>query len=346
MCHRISRAAAVARARRRGRWPIALAALALVACTKEGRHFDAAGPFDQLPPTTSDGDGTADTAPPRDLGPPVPLSLATLNVRNFFDDADDPVKQDDLPSAAEAAAKLRAVGQALRALDADVVALQEVENRALLTRLRDEELGAMGYTEARLLEGNDTRGIDVALLSRFPVLQVISHATDRFQGADGDTKYYAFSRDCLEVTLEPTGGRRLVLLINHLRAHDSGAAAAEADARRYAQANRVREIAGEALRTVPDANLAVLGDLNDQPNTKTLTLLTRGTPALIDVTTLLPAAERYTTVYQGDKELVDYVLVSSGLRADLVAGSVRIPRDSVFDSLSDHFPVVAEFILE
>lgn len=324
-----------------------LTALAQGACTREGTAMDGASPAPDAAPA-SDGVPAPDSAGSLDvtLGPTVKVKLVTFNVRNFFDEVDDPVKQDDLPSAAAVADKLGAIGEALRTLDADIVALQEVENRELLTRLRDGELAALGYTDVRLLEGNDPRGIDVALLSRFPVPQAISHVKDRFQGVDGDTSYYAFSRDCLEATVEPSPGRRLVLLINHLRAHDTGTAAAEADARRYAQANRVREIAEEALRANPEANLAVVGDLNDPPGSKTLALLAQRTPPLHDVTTELPQADRYSTIYAGKKELVDYILVSPGLRADLTAGGVTIRHENVFDALSDHFPVVAEFILE
>jgi len=59
------------------------------------------------------------------------------------------------------------VAAVLEALDADAVLLQEVEDLPLLGRLA---LRA-GYPEARLLDGNDPRGIDVGLLSRLPVVR-------------------------------------------------------------------------------------------------------------------------------------------------------------------------------
>jgi endonuclease/exonuclease/phosphatase family metal-dependent hydrolase len=51
----------------------------------------------------------------------------------------------------------------------DILALQEVENRAVLERLRTQYLGPAGYRESILVEGGDPRGIDVAFLSRFPL---------------------------------------------------------------------------------------------------------------------------------------------------------------------------------
>ena len=53
---------------------------------------------------------------------------------------------------------------------ADVIALQEVENIAVLERLRTEHLGDLGYLPAILVEGTDVRGIDVAFLSKLPLL--------------------------------------------------------------------------------------------------------------------------------------------------------------------------------
>ena len=53
---------------------------------------------------------------------------------------------------------------------ADIIALQEVENLAVLERLRREYLGDLGYLPAILVEGADKRGIDVAFLARLPLV--------------------------------------------------------------------------------------------------------------------------------------------------------------------------------
>jgi endonuclease/exonuclease/phosphatase family metal-dependent hydrolase len=223
-----------------------------------------------------------------------------------------------------------------------VVALQEVENIGLLSRLNTDELASLGYKEVRLSPGNDMRGINVALLSRFPVVKFMSHAGDRFQGVDGDQTTYGFSRDCLEVRLEAGPGRFLTLLINHLAATESP----DAVPRRHAQAAQVRRIADDTLKYRPDANLAVVGDLNDTPGSKTLQLIQTGTPPLFDLLTLVPASQRFTFYYGSQKEQIDYILVSPGLKSDLQAGSVLADHATVFKNASDHYPVVARFTLE
>lgn len=140
---------------------------------------------------------SADTAPPGET-----VSLMTFNVENLFDAEDDPGRDDRtyLPieakrNQAHRAAcaeidnpywrdqclnwdwdedvverKLAAVAAAILQVEdgrgPDIVALQEVENIAILERLRTEYLQPAGYGPAILIEGADDRGIDVAFLSR------------------------------------------------------------------------------------------------------------------------------------------------------------------------------------
>ena len=275
-----------------------------------------------------------------DASGPASLTLATFNVRNFFDADNDPLKLDDVPNPSDVTKKIAALGAALRMIDADVIALQEVENLQILTRLRDDALSDEGYGEVRLVEGNDPRGIDVALLSRHPVTRQISHKDDHFPGVDGDTVSHGFSRDCLEVDLD-VKGRKVTLLINHLRAKGYGSDDA---AQRNAQAARVRAIADAILAANAQALLTVVGDLNDVPTSRALTLLMQGNPPLTDPTSGNPPLQRYTVAW-GNKEQVDYLLLSPALRASLVPGSATAIHTNIFSATSDHFPVKAAFTL-
>ncbi len=281
-----------------------------------------------------------------DVGSPVEITIATYNVKNFFDDVDDPTHEDDLPKTSAVEAKIKSLGGAIRLINADILALQEVENKALLTKLNTQELAGLGYKELRLIEGNDMRGIDVALLSKYSVTGLKSHIQDRFQGVDGDTNTYGFSRDCLEVTIEAPLGQTVTLLINHLRALSYGNDENEAILRRHAQANRVREISDEILKRSPDANLAIVGDLNDTPNSKTLSLIKQTISPLFNLLELAPTDTQYTVKYQEGPMQFDYILVAPGLKKDYREGSVKALHDDIFRSVSDHYPVIASFDLQ
>ncbi|PWU15165.1 MAG: hypothetical protein C5B49_12235 [Bdellovibrio sp.] len=55
-----------------------------------------------------------------------------------------------------------------RPFGADILILEEVENKNILHRLNQQYLRAAKYETEVLIEGDDARGIDAALLSRFP----------------------------------------------------------------------------------------------------------------------------------------------------------------------------------
>jgi Endonuclease/Exonuclease/phosphatase family len=133
------------------------------------------------------------------------ITVMTFNVANLFDNRDDPDKDDKayLPLTAkqgeahivacneiafesfrdeclnldwtDAAVekKLSVLAETIRQVNdgggADIIAMQEVENASILNRLRTEKLADLGYLPAILIEGTDLRGIDVAILSRFPL---------------------------------------------------------------------------------------------------------------------------------------------------------------------------------
>jgi len=103
----------------------------------------------------------------------------------------------------------------IAAMDLDVLCAQEVEDIDTLRFFAAQHLGG-SYRYLVLVEGNDPRLIDLAVLSRLPLGAVASHqhAVHREQPAEA-----VFSRDLLEVDiLHPSSGARLLTLFNnHLK---------------------------------------------------------------------------------------------------------------------------------
>lgn len=266
------------------------------------------------------------------------LLLATWNVQNFFDSVDDPLKDDSVFPSDIVSFKLRSIATVIKALDPDLIALQEVENLELLQRLNDE--GGLGYTHAILLEGNDPRGIDVALLTRLNVLEVKTHKDDALPELPGLPPNYRFSRDCLEVHLEKDG-LRFIALINHFVSKAQGAEVTLP--RREAQALRVRKIVDELQAADPTNRIVVLGDLNDTPDSIPIRRLTKGKPKesrLYEATSILPPEERYSYIFRGTGELIDYILFNKSFKPLINSSSVRIFHDALTDQASDHDPVL------
>lgn len=261
-------------------------------------------------------------------GPTRVLRLATWNLHDLFDEVDDPYS-DEVPRPAEVERKLEALARALRSLDADLVAVQEVEKGSLLEALARRA----GYREVVLHEGNDTiRGIDVGLMARVPLEGWATHLADDLPALSGVPPGARFSRDCLEVHVAVPGG--LVLLVNHLKSQAFGGR--RGDLLRQAQAGRVRQIV-EGLGSTP---AAVLGDLNAAPRSASLAPLLDGT--LVDVLAEASFEERVTFPDPQRRSILDYILVNRALAPRVVPGSARVVRGRAFEAASDHLPVVVD----
>ncbi len=239
----------------------------------------------------------------------------------------------------------------VKALKADVLCTVEIEDRTILKDFNSQMLGTKKFDYPMLIDGNDPRGIDVGLLSRFEIVNLKTHLFDE------DSKGTIFSRDCLEVTLKLPDGRPLHYLCNHLKSQGYGITAVN-NAKRLRQAKRIAEIlAGYDL--TKDL-VIVAGDMNDKPGSAPLAPLL-GVANLFDVLALqfANAADRWTYKYKNKLDQIDFLLVSKPLKDGFVKATIErrglfgikaitgeTPFPSVTkptDAASDHCAVVAEF---
>jgi predicted extracellular nuclease len=249
----------------------------------------------------------------------------------------------------------QATALAIAETQADILALQEVENIGVLAPFMKHFVHAVSdirYGHLRLLSGNDPRGIDCAFAARkglvadeeaivakshaqasFGSLGVFDPALERF-GITPDDR--VFNRDCLEIAMD-LGDRDLTLFICHLKS--MGHAADGRDQTRVlrrAEARAIRAIVearfGEGWR---EANWIVLGDLNDhrfaigREGVIEPTLPSGIDPLFedfaVDATAGLPEIDRWT-LYHRDRDgpegepveahvQLDHILISPALAA-------------------------------
>ncbi len=256
---------------------------------------------------------------------PAPVRVATWNVENLFDRFDDPWTDDQRTKPAYASdARLARLAAILIRLDADVVCLQEVENRWLLEQFNRESLGSLGY-EVVLLEGNDGRGIDVALLSRLPVGAVTSYRHLRFADAEGRPQ--RFRRDLLRVRIGAPLNADVYVV--HLKSQHGGD---PADVARLAEATQVAEILGAELERDAGYRALVAGDFNDVPESPTLRVLLEA--GLVDA-----CAGSDKVSYNREPYLtrIDFLLLTPALAAGLVSAEILDTEEAAV--ASDHNPV-------
>jgi endonuclease/exonuclease/phosphatase family metal-dependent hydrolase len=243
-------------------------------------------------------------------------------------------------------------GKVIEAVRPDVLLCVEVEDRLALHRFNEQVLGALydlRYPHAMLIDGNDVRGIDVGILSRYPIVGIRSHIDD----VDGDKRI--FSRDCPVYVLRLPSGSQLVVCPNHFKSKRGGNDGA-AQAQRLRQGSRAAQISREAEADISPLVL-VGGDLNDTPDSPAVQPLLAGgwqdVQSHPDYPTDRPGT--FGTGLAGNK--IDYLIMSPALKTRLVRTGIE-RRGSYHPNLweafhgvekhteaSDHHCVWADFDL-
>jgi endonuclease/exonuclease/phosphatase family metal-dependent hydrolase len=210
-------------------------------------------------------------------------------------------------------------------VNADILAVIEAEDRIALCRFNEQLLEPLGatYHGIMLIDGNDARGIDVGLLTKrdYTVESIVSHVDDLVDGAANGARL--FSRDCPEYTVRVNDTTTVLVLVNHFKSKGYGDAA-KSNARRKAQAQRVRELY-EQRRSQGLELIAVVGDFNDTPDSDPLSPLLGPGSELRDIAAHpeFQSDGRPGTFRNGTaSNKLDYLLLSPALFARVISGGV------------------------
>ncbi|MDZ7844193.1 MAG: lamin tail domain-containing protein [Anaerolineales bacterium] len=275
------------------------------------------------------------------------FSVATWNVENLFDIVLPHPSSPDLPTVSEYRVDLAKVANTiLFAGSPTVVGLQEVENLDILEDLAGlESLQEFGY-QPYLIEGTDSRGIDVGYLIRGDQVKV--EEVKQFPAPEGLT-----SRPPLMIKLEVQGKDKVetvIILNNHFTSMSGGEEATEP--RRTAQAAWNVEVVEKLRKVDPDAHFVIMGDLNSYFDSPPLDALREA--GLEHVLAVLPDDQRYNYIYQGNSQVLDHILVSPDFFQYLSGVEILhtnadfplpLPEDSSPLRKSDHDLVLARFTL-
>ncbi|MFP7297219.1 5'-nucleotidase C-terminal domain-containing protein [Neobacillus niacini] len=117
------------------------------------------------------------------------------------------------------------------------------------------------------------------------------------------------------------------------------------EAQRMAIAGVVNEFVDDVKSKNPDANIVVMGDLNDFEFSNPLQAL-KG-DVLTNLIEKVPAAERFTYNYQGNSQVLDHLLVSNNLAngAEIDIVHINSPFMESHGRVSDHDPILAQLDL-
>lgn len=251
----------------------------------------------------------------------------------------------DLKTEAVNDKAVQMTAKVIKEVNADVLAVIEAEDRIALEHFNDQVLKPIKgtYGGIMLIDGNDDRGIDVGLFTRAgsSIESIVSHVDD----VKGASKI--FSRDCPEFTVRVSDTKHILVMVNHFKSKGFGSQAAS-DARRKAQAKRVREIYD--LRRSQGVDLiAIVGDFNDTPDSDALKPLLSEGSDLKDISAHPKFVDdgRPGTFGTGSaSNKIDYILMSPALFALVTKGGVE--RRGVWGgtngTIFPHFPEITKAI--
>jgi len=243
-------------------------------------------------------------------------------------------------------------GRVIAEVNAHIQICVEVEDRLTLLRFNEQVLGARfnkAFPHVMVIDGNDERGIDVGVMSRYPIHSIKSHVDDR--NANGER---TFSRDCPEYLIDLPGDKKILVLPNHFKSKRGGNTPAM-QARRKAQADRAHAIAREAVLT---QLVLIAGDLNDTPDTPLFASLWQN--GFVDVNNhpSYPTDRPGTFDTGTAANKIDYLIMSPELRQKLTGTGIERrgsyhphswqPFDTVTrkaDEASDHHLVWGDYAL-
>jgi endonuclease/exonuclease/phosphatase family metal-dependent hydrolase len=350
----------------------------------------AAQPPQPAPPTRPASDAASATAQPsastpglRRFGVEKPLPkpagafrLATYNLENLFDDADDPALSGRFEDKdmTKPEPHRRALAAAIRAIDADVLAVQEVESKDALLWFRDQFLADMGYVHVASVDAGDERGIEQAVLSRFPITDVTNWPRLPLGGLHPDKagrnanelagKPITFHRSPLRVTITvsgiapapaspsvtpaftPSHPYTLTLFVVHQK---SGR---DWEYWREKEAAATVRLVGDFVADHPDRNVIILGDFNAAPGAPSLRLYADA--GLIDAFADADPKDR-AVISHASGRAIDRIFFKAAAareflpRSRFILGTPALPEDADYRRTpppdgyaSDHYPVVVD----
>ena len=298
------------------------------------------------------------------LFPRDTLSVMFWNVENFFDWRNDSTTVSDEEFSARGErhwtgkrflAKANSFAKAIFWIEEetgrlpDIVGLEELENAFVLRQLLQKT--ALRKTDYRYVhyDSPDRRGIDVALLYRSSVLELLDSKPCHLYDADT----VMATRDIL-LCMFKRNEETFAVLVNHHPSKYGGAA--ESEPRRRIAVERLRFLA-DSLAAVGIDRIIAGGDFNDTPDNPVFRLLEL---TLVPLHRDLYHHGQGTIKYDGKWDLIDHIYVSPALwEENLSMRILRIPflltRDNVHSGekplrtytgprhtagVSDHLPVL------
>lgn len=313
--------------------PVAFASFLTVAAIASAVIFSRAEtpPWGSGAPTASVSESVGSTPAVPVPGELAPFTFITYNVRNWLVSYQAPEKKAESKAA---------IIELLAGGNPDVVGLSEIGSKEdvaeIQTMLKEAGVDLPHFHHY----GGVDRVRHLAIISRFPILST-ENPDLQLLGME-----QSMQRGILDATLG-IGGRPVRFIGLHLKSKRKVPDFDEA-ALRIAEAQHARRHIDAILAADPGAALVAYGDFND--TTRSLssraiygTYRTPGYMSPVHVRDSRGETWTYRYAVQDAYTRIDFVTVSAGLRRHVKRDKSRIIDDPLWDTASDHRPVLVRF---
>jgi len=223
----------------------------------------------------------------------------------------------------------------------DILAVQEMGNPAAWAdfKLRLRKAG-LAYDYEEYLRASE-QDLNMAVLSRYPITAHNSHTDDLYTIGP---RQFPLQRGIIEVDIELQPDYRLRLMVAHLKSnlyHAYG----QAEMRRN-EARLLNKNVRASLKSNPEINLLVVGDMNVTPDTALFRDIVtyQDKPILFDLRPADAAGDAWTYRESNDSsQRLDYMLVNQGLLPEVLPEKSFAIRSLQLLQATDHRPLVATF---
>ncbi len=254
------------------------------------------------------------------------LTIMFYNVENLFD-TENTLSGRDAEFTPEGAnkwnkeryrKKLEDISKVLSSVNKnelpEIIGLAEIENRKVLNDLVATKALSGGNYKIVHFESPDYRGIDCALIYRPDEFQVIKSIPVKVVFTN-DPQFT--TRDILYVKGITNNNEEFHIFVNHWPSRVGGLE--QTEPKRTEVARLLKSKIDSVLSVKPEANIVVIGDMNDEPTNKSLSQVLgakspgTGNSNLVNLMYPLQINKKGSYNYRGNWNMLDNIIVSKGL---------------------------------
>lgn len=278
------------------------------------------------------------------------LSILTWNVEHFVDEHDNPYinnNREDKPREVEK--RIGLLADMLKKINADVVALEEFESRALAMKIVKEKLSNLGY---RFFGGTESPDwyMNVVIMSKLPMGVVYSYGNiytpvvgikDSLNRTETQSN---INTRIISTEIRVNEKFSFILTGVHLKA----GRAVRDSAMRIGQIQLLQAQSRRFLAEDKNTSLLIVGDFNATPESGEFQFLLKGDKK---ATFIDPLAGTNVFSHPSEKPRwrIDHIITNKNMQKYLIPNGVKVAENldiKALQQISDHLPIVAKFAIK